>query len=586
MTVNWGMIAPPLPALQTPQPDIATNFMRGMQVGRQWRSEDNKEAAYRAAGAHLAKGDTTAGLAELAGAGQIEPWISAQAAAQRAEALKLERDKHGLDMMTRLAPVFAHQDNTTPESHAGIIAALRARNIAFPAGWDDHATATRMARAFAAPQLLEMEANRNQIALQDAQLAQVKAMSPEGRMELAARFGIARTDPRFMPFVINGQLPANNPLMDLLSPQPAATSASPGATAVPAPGAAASRSFASTAVPGITVDTGASVSPVVNSDGAPAIAGAVPAGAMAAPEAASDPRAEMQRRIAGLPPDRLLALQIAAASGDQKKFMEILTGANPQFDAELSKKAADRYVEAGKAAGEAAQRVGDIDSIMPLISRSITGPGADWKLGLHRLLISTGAIKADPKVAATEQLDQYLKTFVGSVAEKYKPISNSDIAWIQTTLPNITNTPETLETVLKVMRRAAERTAMAEGLLAQRLRANPAATMADVLPEVDKALPQLIRVAPGAGAAASPGPASPARAATGAAAPATAAPAWGSLGRNEQIEALRLLASSDNEATRAQFAAVYGPAALTEAITYLDNWRMHNTMRGNRALGN
>ncbi len=81
---------------------------------------------------------------------------------------------------------------------------------------------------------------------------------------------------------------------------------------------------------------------------------------------------------------------------------------------------------------------------------------------LQSLGVPAGWLIQNQSLPATQLLAQGLAQFIGTEAEKYKPISNSDISFIQSTLANPNMTREALMQALAVSRVVAQRHAAYE----------------------------------------------------------------------------------------------------------------------------
>ena len=269
--------------------------------------------------------------------------------------LRMLGETHDLNITNALGSMMAHMQR--PEQHAAILKLLTDRGHMVPAALQDYGTARSAASAMAAPAVADL-------ALKRAQLAQSRTMTPDGRAALAARFGIGRSDPRYVPFVLTGQIPAKgNTLLDFMTdagaPPPAAATVA--AAPVPAvdygpssPGAssAIARSVGAQPLPGVTIDSGSAgipmpaPSPAVPDTRAPSPMDYFPRGAsapeppaptlaMPAPQPAAMPSlSQTDQIIARLnpfgrqlfarlsPSERPVAL--ATLMADQKEFVKYL----------------------------------------------------------------------------------------------------------------------------------------------------------------------------------------------------------------------------------------------------------------------
>lgn len=110
--------------------------------------------------------------------------------------------------------------------------------------------------------------------------------------------------------------------------------------------------------------------------------------------------------------------------------------------------------------------ISNVDRLMQIAPQAYVGANAQTRANVANVLQSLGVpsgwLLQNQSLPATQLLAQGLAQFIGTEAEKYKPISNSDITFIQSTLANPNMTREALMQALAVSRIVAQRHAAYE----------------------------------------------------------------------------------------------------------------------------
>ncbi len=146
----------------------------------------------------------------------------------------------------------------------------------------------------------------------------------------------------------------------------------------------------------------------------------------------------------------------------------------------LRTQAATNAAAAATAAQQQQSVVSNVDNMLALAPSAYVGAGAAARTQAANFLRSIGMSSEwmlnNRDLSATQLLQQGLAQFVGTEAEKYKPISNSDIAFIESTVANPSMSREALMGALQAARRVAARQSIYEQARAQLLMADPNAT--------------------------------------------------------------------------------------------------------------
>lgn len=148
---------------------------------------------------------------------------------------------------------------------------------------------------------------------------------------------------------------------------------------------------------------------------------------------------------------------------------------------------------AHEAAGAAEAMVGNVDQLKALAPQAFVGAGADVRAALAGHLSALGVsndwLLARKSLPATQLLQQGLSQFIGSEAAKYKPISNSDITFIRSTLPNVSQDPVSMMNALEAMRKTALRQQLFETGRAQLMQTNPFPDLATLRARIKEVVP-------------------------------------------------------------------------------------------------
>lgn len=95
-------------------------------------------------------------------------------------------------------------------------------------------------------------------------------------------------------------------------------------------------------------------------------------------------------------------------------------------------------------------------------------------------------------VAPTELFNSLAQKFVGQEGQKYKPLSNSDIGFIEKGLPNIQKDPTSIPHIIGAMETVAKREALARRLEMSALQKGVPADPAEIIARVDAAIPSYV----------------------------------------------------------------------------------------------
>lgn len=123
--------------------------------------------------------------------------------------------------------------------------------------------------------------------------------------------------------------------------------------------------------------------------------------------------------------------------------------------------------------------ISNVDRLVQIAPQAYVGANAQTRGAVANVLQSLGVpsgwLIQNQSLPATQLLAQGLAQFIGTEAEKYKPISNSDITFIQSTLANPNMTREALMQALAVSRVVAQRHAAYEAGRAELFLSTPQA---------------------------------------------------------------------------------------------------------------
>ena len=150
------------------------------------------------------------------------------------------------------------------------------------------------------------------------------------------------------------------------------------------------------------------------------------------------------------------------------------------------------YDEAGKAFSEARGTIYTIGDLERVSQYATTGWGASQILEMRRMGAQAGIPNAD-KIQPAELLQALTQKFVLQEGQKLKPMSNSDVEFVQKGLATIVSDPSTLPVLLPALKREAERTALAHYLAQQAYRTGRPPNTEAIAQEVEQKLPSIIR---------------------------------------------------------------------------------------------
>lgn len=230
---------------------------------------------------------------------------------------------------------------------------------------------------------------------------------------------------------------------------------------------------------------------------------------------------------------------------------------------------------AATAAQGAQATVANIDRLIEVAPQAYVGAGVEARTNIANVLQSLGLspqwILNNQSLPATQLLRQGLAQFIGTEADKYRPVSNSDLAFIAQTVANPSMTRPALMEALAVARRVAQRQAVYEAARAEMLLRDPqaAARLPDLMARVLQAFPQGSQPAQGgqtATSGAQPQGGQPAGAPTQAQ-PAAPDARWNNLALSDdqKREALRRVITSNSPEVWQEFRRVFGDGAYHAA---------------------
>lgn len=103
-----------------------------------------------------------------------------------------------------------------------------------------------------------------------------------------------------------------------------------------------------------------------------------------------------------------------------------------------------------------------------LAGNAILGSGADYELAARKMAARLGY--SDPRISATELLKSGLTKFISAEAQKLKPVSASDIAFIERSVGGLSSDPSSLPHILAAWERAAQKAKLFHEIEAQAYR--------------------------------------------------------------------------------------------------------------------
>lgn len=136
-----------------------------------------------------------------------------------------------------------------------------------------------------------------------------------------------------------------------------------------------------------------------------------------------------------------------------------------------------RIHAANDAAGVHEAMIGNIEQLKNLMPQAFVGANAETRAAVASQLATLGIshewLLKNQSLPATQLLQQGIRQFVAIDAPKYKPLSNNDVNFIQTTYPNLGNDPVALANGLQAMYNIALRQKLFETARAQLLERTP-----------------------------------------------------------------------------------------------------------------
>lgn len=118
--------------------------------------------------------------------------------------------------------------------------------------------------------------------------------------------------------------------------------------------------------------------------------------------------------------------------------------------------------ESRTAADDARNMVRTVDEMKALSQNMYTGALADQKLAAAKIGRALGLDFDATKIANSEQFQAKMQDFVLTAAQKLKPLSNSDVAFVEKGMPVLARDPAAIGPMLDGMRRIAERNELIE----------------------------------------------------------------------------------------------------------------------------
>lgn len=132
---------------------------------------------------------------------------------------------------------------------------------------------------------------------------------------------------------------------------------------------------------------------------------------------------------------------------------------------EEGKKRQENYQKSVSAFNEASDLESTARDVKVLANQAITGSAADYELNARKIAARLGF--SDDRIPATELLRSALTKFVAAEAQKMKPVSNSDITFLQNAVGGLSSDPRSLTHIAGAWERAAARQKLYHELEAQ-----------------------------------------------------------------------------------------------------------------------
>lgn len=230
-----------------------------------------------------------------------------------------------------------------------------------------------------------------------------------------------------------------------------------------------------TGVPGVTTAAAPAPSPVA------------PPAPVASPAAPANPWASDPRKAAAA---------MLEATGRAPKGMGAAIAAGPAWYGVPEPIRVKAWEGAQTAAASSATHQGTVSTIerlMKMAPDAYVGANAEARAGAAAILSSLGVngewLINNRSLPATQLLQQGLSQFIGTEAEKFKPISNSDISFIARTLPNAGQDRTALLNALEAMKKVALRQALYEAGRADLLQRGPSPDLVGLAARVREMVP-------------------------------------------------------------------------------------------------
>lgn len=184
-------------------------------------------------------------------------------------------------------------------------------------------------------------------------------------------------------------------------------------------------------------------------------------------------------------------------------------GNQSAFDAKYATENAPKnYDESAKTYKDAVGTVHTASDLEALAKHASTGWGAESVLQLRKAAARFG-LPASDAIAPTELFRMLTQKYVLTEGQKLKPMSNTDVQFVEKGLATIMSDPTSLPVVLPALKREAERTARAHQLSMEFYRRGRPADQVVIEALVDQEMPSIVRQMFSGGGQEQPGPAKP-----------------------------------------------------------------------------
>ncbi len=121
----------------------------------------------------------------------------------------------------------------------------------------------------------------------------------------------------------------------------------------------------------------------------------------------------------------------------------------------VAEKEQENYQKASTNYMDAANLETTARDLKALAPNAILGSGAEYELAARKIAARLGY--SDPRIPATELLKSGLTKFISAEAQKLKPVSASDIAFIERSVGGLSSDPSSLPHILAAWERAAQK---------------------------------------------------------------------------------------------------------------------------------